>query len=117
MVEQLLSYRPETIQADFDRARSLATDAYRGQLTAQQQAVQKAGPVRNEYWVTNSSVLSATRGRATMLLFMQGQRGAAPDPRLLTASVRVNFVESDSATWRVDDLTVVTSPPPAKANP
>ncbi len=117
MVEQILSYHPDTIAADFDRARSLATDTYRGQLTAQQQAVQKAGPVRNEYWVTNSSVLSATQGRATMLLFLQGQRGAAPDQRYLTASVRVTFVESGSAPWRVDDLTVVTNPAPVEAKP
>lgn len=117
MVEQILSYHPETVQADFDRARSMATDAYRGQLSAQQQAVQKAGPVRNEYWVTNSSVLSATKGRATMLLFLQGQRGAAPNQRYITASVRVSFVESGSAPWRVDDLAVVTNAPPVQAKP
>ncbi len=116
-VEQILSYHPETIQADFDRARSLATDTYRGQLTAQQLAVQKAGPVRNEYWVTNSSVLSATQDHATMLFFLQGQRGAAPNQRYLTASVRVTFVETGSGPWRVDDLTVVTNPQPIEAKP
>lgn len=112
MVQQLLSYHPETIQADFDRARSLATDAYGGQLIAQQQAVLKAGPERNEYWVTNSSVLDATADHATMLLLLQGQRGAAPNQRYLTASVRVKFVEIGS-TWRVDDLAVVTNVPAA----
>jgi Mce-associated membrane protein len=117
MVEQILSYHPETIQADFDRARSLTTDSYRGQLSAQQQAVQKAGPVRNEYWVTNSSVLAATQGRATMLLFLQGQRGAPPNQRYITASVRVSFVQSRSAPWRVDDLAVVTNPQPVQAKP
>jgi Mce-associated membrane protein len=117
MVEQILSYHPETVQTDFDRARSLVTDTYRGQLTAQQQAVQKAGLVRNEYWVTNISVLSATQGRATMLLFLQGQRGAAPNQRYITASVQVAFVESGSAPWRVDDLTVVTDPQPVEAKP
>jgi Mce-associated membrane protein len=117
MVEQILSYHPETLQADFDRARSLTTDAYREQLNTQQQAVQKAGPIRNEYWVTNSSVLSATKDRATMLLFLQGQRGPAPNQRYLTASVRVSFAESGSASWRVDDLTVVSSPQPVQAKP
>lgn len=117
IVEQILSYHPETIDADFARAQSLVTDDYRGQLTAQQQTVRKAGPVRNEYWVTNSAVLSATRGHATMLLFLQGQRGAPPNQSYLTATVRVNFVESDSAPWRVDDLTVVTSPQPIEATP
>lgn len=117
IVEQILSYHPDTLHADFDRARSLVTDNYRQELTAQQQAVQKAGAVRNEYWVTNSAVLTATKGRATMLLFLQGQRGAAPDQRYLTASVRVTFVESGSAAWRVDDLAVVTNPQPAQAKP
>ena len=117
MVEQILSYHPETVQSDFDRARSLTTDTYRGQLAAQQEAVQKAGLVRNEYWVTNSSVQSATQGRATMLLFLQGQRGAAPNQRYITASVRVTFVESGSAPWRVDDLAVVTDPPPVEGTP
>ncbi|WP_319446863.1 MULTISPECIES: RDD family protein [unclassified Mycobacterium] len=116
MVEQILSYHPETIEADFDRARALTTDAYRGQLIAQQQAVQKVGPERNEYWVTDSSVLSAMDDRATMLLFLQGQRGPAPSQRYLTASVRVTFVESGS-TWLVDDLTVVTNPPAAQGKP
>lgn len=117
IVEQILSYHPATIQADFACAQSLVTDGYRGQLTAQQQALGKTGAVRNEYWVTNSAVLSAGRGRATMLLFLQGQRGAPPDQRYLTATVRVNFVQTDSAPWRVDDLTVVTSPQPIEPKP
>ncbi|MDT5321407.1 MAG: Mce-associated rane protein [Mycobacterium sp.] len=117
MVEQILSYHPETIQGDFDRARSLATDTYRPQLSAQQQALQKAGPVRNEYWVTNSSVLSTTPDRATMLLFLQGERGAPPNQRYITASVRVTFVKSGAAGWRVDDVAVVTAPQTAEAKP
>lgn len=117
IVEQILSYHPDTIDAEFEHAQSLVTDDYRERLTAQQQAIRKAGPMRNEYWVTNSAVLSATDERATMLLFLQGQRGAPPDQRYLTATVRVLFVESDAAPWRVDDLTVVTSPQPIEAKP
>ncbi|TQR84358.1 RDD family protein [Mycobacterium hodleri] len=117
IVEQILSYYPDTLQADFGRAQSLVTDAYRGQLTHQQQTVRKAGAVRNEYWVTNSSVLDAAHGRATMLLFLQGQRGAAPDQRYLSATVRVKFVQSGPGTWQVDNLTVVTSPQPIEAKP
>lgn len=117
MVEAILSYHPETIQGDFDRARSLATDTYRAKLSTQQQAVQKAGPVRNEYWVTNSAVLTATASRATMLVFLQGERGAPPDQRYLTASVRVSFVKPAAAGWRVDDLVVVTKPQTAEAKP
>ena len=117
IVEQILSYHPETIQADFDHARSLATDKYRPELSAQQQAVQKAGPVRNEYWVTNSSVLGATPYRATMLVFLQGERGAPPNQRYITASVRVTFVQSGGAGWRIDDVAVVTTPQTAEAKP
>ena len=78
MVGQILSYHPQTVQVDFDHARSLATDKYRVELSTQQQAVQKAGPVRNEYWVTNSSVLTATPNEATMLMFLQGDEGRRP---------------------------------------
>ena len=117
MVEQLLSYQPETIQGDFDHARALVTDKYGAQLSAQQQAVQKAVPVRNEYWVTNSSVLAATANRATMLMFLQGERGAPPDQRYLTASVRVSFVKPGASGWRVDDLAIVTQPQAVEAKP
>ncbi|OPX05330.1 RDD family protein [Mycobacterium sp. AT1] len=117
VVEQILTYHPDTIEADFARAQSLVTDGYRGQLTAQQQSIRRSGAVRNEYWVTDGAVLDAGRGRATMLLFLQGQRGAAPDQRYLTATVRVTFVQSGSALWRLDDLTVVTSPQPIEAKP
>nr|WP_301122627.1 RDD family protein [Mycolicibacterium fortuitum] len=117
MVEQILSYHPETLQGDFDRAQSLVTDAYREELRAQQQTVRKASPARNEYWVSHSSVLSATPGHATMLLFLQGQRGTPPNQRYLTASLRAAFVETGSGVWRVDDLTVVTNPPAAETTP
>ena len=117
MVEQILSYHPETIQGDFDHARSLSTDTYRSELSAQQQAVQNAGPVRNEYWTTNSSVLAATPDRATMLVFLQGERGAPPNQRYITASVRVSFVQSGGAGWRIDDVAVVTTPQTAEAKP
>ncbi|MGH3555924.1 MAG: RDD family protein [Mycobacterium sp.] len=117
MVVQLLSYHPDTIQADFDHAQSLASDKYREQLSAVQQAARKAGPVRNEYRVTNSSVLSATADRATMLVFLQGERGAPPNQRYIAASVRVTFVESGAAGWRIDDVAVVTEPQTAEAKP
>lgn len=115
MVEEILSYRAESVTENFDRARSLVTDNYAAQLSGQQQAVQKAGLVRNEYWVTNSSVLIATPERATMLLFLQGERGSPPDQRYLTASVRATFVDTGRAGWLVDDITVVTAPQPVEA--
>lgn len=114
IVEQMLTYAPSSLREDFARAQSLATDNYRERLVRQQQEVQRAEPVTNEYWATNSSVLAATPNRATMLLFLQGVRGDEPDKqRFISATVRVTF-EKSAATWRVDELTVVTKPLPAE---
>jgi Mce-associated membrane protein len=112
IVAQMLTYDPKSLQDDFARAQSLATDAYRGQLKAQQEIVQKGNPVINEYWVTDSSIESASPDRATMLLFMQGRRGAAPEERYITATVRVNFIKDGNGHWLVDNLAVLTKPKP-----
>jgi Mce-associated membrane protein len=112
MVAQMLTYDPKTLHDDFARAQSLATDKYRGELVAQQDVVQKGNPVINEYWPTNSSVQSATPDRATMLVFLEGRRGAGPDQRYISATVRVNFAKGGDDRWRVDDLTVLTRPKP-----
>ncbi len=105
IVEDTLSYAVASIDADFARARSLVTDGYRPQLIAQQDAVRKAGPVDNDYWVTNSAVLSNPQDRAEMLLLMQGQRGAAPNQRLITATVQADFEKSADGQWQVANLT------------
>ena len=110
IVAQMLTYDPKTLRDDFAHAQSLATDKYRGQLKEQQDIVQKGTPVINEYWPMDSSVQSATPDRATMLLFLQGRRGAAPEERYITATVRVNFAKGGDDRWRVDDLTVLTKP-------
>ncbi|OBF67259.1 hypothetical protein A5753_05050 [Mycobacterium sp. 852002-51971_SCH5477799-a] len=110
MVAQMLTYDPKTLHDDFTRALSLATDKYRPQLAAQQDLVQKGKPVINEYWVTNSSIESASPDRATMLLFMQGRRGVGPEQRYISATVRVNLVKAGGNDWRVDDLNVLTKP-------
>lgn len=112
IVAQMLTYDPKSLQDDFARAQSLATDKYRGQLAAQQDLVRKGTPVINEYWVTNSSIESAAPNRATMLLFMQGRRGAAPEVRYISATVRVSFAKNGGTGWRVDDLTVLSKPKP-----
>jgi Mce-associated membrane protein len=109
IVAQMLTYDPKSLHDDFVRAQSLATDKYRGQLATQQDIVQKGNPVINEYWVTDSSIETASPDRATMLLFMQGRRGGAPDERYITATVRVAFAKTGND-WRVDDLTVLTKP-------
>jgi Mce-associated membrane protein len=114
IVEQMLSYKVDTLQQDFSRAQSLTTDSYRPQLLAQQQAVQKAGPQSNEYFAVTSAVLPnppVTRDRAAMLVALQGQRGAnANDLKFITATVRVDFVKSPDGQWRVANLTVLKKP-------
>lgn len=113
IVEQMLSYKKETLQQDFSHAQSLTTDAYRPQLIAQQQAVQEAGPTSNEYWAVSSAVLPnppVTTDRAAMLVALQGQRGVDPkDLKFITATVRVDFEKVDGQ-WRVDNLTVLKKP-------
>lgn len=121
IVADMLSYTAKNVAEDFTRAQSLVTDDYRPTLTAQQDAVRKAGPVDNDYWVTDSAVLSADADRATMLLLLQGQRGAAPKQRFITASLRVGFVRAASGQWQVSDLSVLAPPkpsgPPAPPSP
>ncbi|OAN36116.1 RDD family protein [Mycolicibacterium iranicum] len=114
IVEQMLSYGADTMGDDFARAQALATDAYRDQLIAQQEAV-KAGPATtNEYWAVNSAVLTnppVTPDHAAMLLAMQGQRGNNPDDvKFITATVVVHFDKSSDGRWRVANLTVLKKP-------
>ena len=114
IVGDTLSYAVASTDADFARARSLVTDGYRPQLIAQQDAVRKAGPVDNDYWVTNSAVLTNTENRAVMLLLMQGQRGAAPKQRLITATVQADFEKSANGQWQISNLSVLAKPNPAR---
>ncbi len=111
IVEQMLSYGTDTLKDDFARAQSLATDGYRSQLVAQQEAVQKAGATANEYWAVSSAVLSAAPDQASMLVAMQGQRGTdAKNLRFITATVRADFEKSRAGDWRVANLTVLKKP-------
>ena len=117
IVSDMLSYTAKTANDDFAKAQGLVTDAYRPELTKQQESVRKIGLVDNDYWATNTAVLSATADRATVLMLLQGQRGIVPKQRLITASVRVSF-EKTGGTWRVSDLTVLAPPKPTgPANP
>lgn len=113
IVTQMLSYDVASIDSDFARARGLAADSYRQKLVAEQDSVRKSGPVDNDYWVTNSAVLTNTRDRAEMLLLMQGQRGEAPKQRLITATLQVSFERSASGQWQVANLSVLAKPNPA----
>ena len=114
IVTEILTYDPKSLKQQFTRAQSLTTVKYRPQLVKQQETVEKGHPVVNEYWVTDSAVLSATRDKATMLLALQGHRGEGNEQRFITATVRVSFVKAADARWLVDDLTVLTKPKPAK---
>lgn len=110
IVEQMLSYRAETIDEDFARAQSLTTDAYRPELAAQQEAVRKSGATTNEYWAVSSAVVSAAQDKAAMLLAMQGQRGVnVEDLKFITATVRVEF-DKVGDNWRVNQLRVLKAP-------
>lgn len=113
IVEQILSYAPETAKDDFARAQSLASDIYRPQLIEQQEALQKAPLVSNEYWAVNGVVLeqpALTTNTASMLLAMQGQRGSDPNAmRFITATVRADFVKTGDQ-WQVQNLSVLTKP-------
>ncbi|AMO58949.1 putative membrane protein/domain protein [Mycolicibacterium phlei] len=111
IVEQLLSYRKDTLQEDFSRAQGLVTDSYRPQLEAQQNAVRGAELTDNEYWAVSSAVLAASPTTAEMLLAMQGQRGSDPQTlKFITATVRVEFEKSGDGQWRVANLTVLKKP-------
>ena len=118
IVEQMLSYNADTLAEDFARAQALTTEGYRPQLIAQQHAVaaglRKGEATTNEYWAASSTVLPnppATPDQVSMLLAMQGQRGANPeDLKFITATVRVDFDKSADGQWRVANLTVLKKP-------
>ena len=108
----MLTYSAGSLKDDFARAQTLVTDGYRGELVKQQQAVEKNAAASNEYWAVTSSVLPGTTpDRATMLLFLQGQRQAQQqDVRFITATTRVTFEKSRDGRWLVSDLTVLSQP-------
>ncbi|WP_441958996.1 RDD family protein [Mycolicibacterium houstonense] len=111
IVEQLLSYGVDSLDADFSRAQSLTTDNYRQQLVDQQDAVRKAGPTTNDYSAVRSAVLPGlTKNDGAMLVALQGMRGTNPQElKFITATVRVEFRKSGDH-WLVDNLTVLKRP-------
>ncbi|OBF18424.1 hypothetical protein A5727_11095 [Mycobacterium sp. ACS4331] len=112
LVTDMLSYQAATWESDFARARSVVTDAYWPQLEAQQKAIQLAGPVDNDYWSPNSAVLEADGDRGLMLVLLQGQRGVPPNHRMISATVKVQFVRDEDGQWKVDGLTPLATPKP-----
>jgi Mce-associated membrane protein len=111
IVEQILTYNAGSMKDDFARAQSLVTDDYRKQLVQQQQAVEKKAAASNDYFAVTSSVLSADTDKATMLVFLQGQRQAQQqDVKFITATARVAFAKSADGKWRVSKLDVLPGP-------
>jgi Mce-associated membrane protein len=111
IVEQILTYNAGSMKDDFAHAQSLVTDDYRKQLVQQQQVVEKNAAASNDYWAVTSSVLSAGTDKATMLVFLQGQRQAQRQQvKFITATARVAFTKSADGKWRVSDLTVLPGP-------
>lgn len=104
IVAGMLTFDPKSLHDQFAHALSLTTDQYRPRLLAQQELAQKRRPMVNEYWPTNWAVLSATRNRATMLVFLLGHRGEGNEHHPISATVRVTFVEANDGRWLVDDL-------------
>ncbi|MEZ0053430.1 Mce-associated membrane protein [Mycobacterium sp. MAA66] len=124
IVEQVLSYHSDTYKDDFNKAQSLVTDSYRGQLVKEQQRqVAKGAPATNEYWAVSSAVLEPVidPDRVWMLVALQGQRGAdAKGLKLITATLRVEFVRSGDGKWQLSSLQVLQRPlegPVAQAIP
>ncbi len=110
MVQSILGFGAATRKDDFARAQALVTDEYRPQLLHEQEAAEKRPPANNELWAVANSVLSVTPDRATMLIFLQGQRGVQEeDIRFISATVRVEF-EKSADKWRISDLTVLSRP-------
>lgn len=115
LVADLLSYTLKDADKDFAHDRELVTDGFRPQWAEQQEAARKAGLSDNEYWVTNTAVLSATGRDGTALMLLQGQRGTPPNQRFIIASVRAEF-QKTAGGWKISGLTLLTPPklPPPK---
>jgi Mce-associated membrane protein len=104
IVTEMLTFDPKSLKQQFERAQSLTTEKYRPKLVEQQEAAKKRRPVVNEYWPTVSTVLSATRNSATMLLFLQGHRGDGNEERPISATVEVSFVKAKDGRWLIDEF-------------
>ena len=111
IVEQILTYNAGSMKDDFARAQNLVTDDYRKQLVQQQQVVEKNAAASNDYWAVTSSVVSAGTDKATMLVFLQGQRQAQQqDLKFITATASVAFTKSADGKWLVSELSVLPGP-------
>lgn len=105
IVMDMLNYDPASIDEDFTRGLELTTEGYREQLAAGQQEA-RTKPIRHAYLVPNSAVLDAAADQATLLVYLRGELGVAPEVWNSTATAVVRFAKRDHR-WLVDDLTIV----------
>ncbi|WP_245546008.1 twin-arginine translocation pathway signal [Nocardia higoensis] len=102
----LLSYTPDTIDADFASAKTHLTGdflAYYSQFTQQVVApAAKEKSVSTDAAVVRSAVAELTPDQAVVLVFINQTTTSAekPDPALTASSVRVTLTKVDDA-WRI----------------
>ena len=105
--EQILSYSPQTADADIGRAREGVTGAFAdqfGNLLSQLVQPSLASGLTTHTKVTDASVISAEPGQMTALLFLE-QTATAPgqQPRVQPSRARVTMT-SVAGQWLISDL-------------
>lgn len=105
----LLSYSPETLDRDMDRARSLMAGeflTYYGKFTAEvvAPAVRERG-IKASAQVLNSALMEMQPNTAKVLIFLNQETVSRdrPDPALTASSVVVSLVKADD-NWLISAL-------------
>ncbi|WP_245649489.1 twin-arginine translocation pathway signal [Nocardia shimofusensis] len=105
----LLSYAPDTIDADFASAKTHLTGdflAYYSQFTQQIVApAAKEKSVATDAAVVRAAVAELTPDRAVVLVFINQTTTSAekPDPAMTASSVRVSLTKVDDS-WRISQF-------------
>lgn len=115
LVVEMLSYAPDTIDADFERASTLTTERYHPELELGQRAAREA-PLRHSYFVPHSAVLESGVDRARLLVMLRGELGDPPEVWNSTATAVVDFVKTDRD-WLIDELTILRRSPIPEEGP
>lgn len=105
----LLSYSPETLDRDMERAQSLMAGdflTYYGKFTAEvvAPAVRERG-IKANAQVLNSALMEMQPGNAKVLIFLNQETVSRdrPEPALTASSVVVTLVKADGH-WRISAL-------------
>ncbi|OBJ67443.1 RDD family protein [Mycobacterium sp. 1274756.6] len=105
LVVEMLSYAPDTIDADFERAATVTTERYRPELEVGQRAAREA-PLRHNYFVPHSAVLESGADHARVLVLLRGELGDPPEVWNSTVTAVVGFVKQDRR-WLIDEMTIL----------